>query len=289
MTKAKNIFSLMVMLMISGCTQVGLFTANMPAHFSEVKRHDNIFFDAEHMLSLDIYTPKNVQKNTDVIVFFYGGRWTDGRKEDYQFVGTALAEQGFVVIIPDYRKYPDVKFPGFVEDSARAVAWVSDNIAAYNGNPERINLSGHSSGAHLAALVATNPVYLAAFGKNRDKVVHSFVGLAGPYDFTPEEDDLKDMFGPPENYPLMRPTTFVDEQAPPMLLLHGADDKIVGRFNYEHLEEKMKENRRCAVTKLYAKIDHVWIVGSLSWLGRSKAPVLQDMVGFFKKPECSKK
>jgi acetyl esterase/lipase len=285
MMTAKKIFSLICTLAVTGCTQVGIFTANIPSHFSDTVIYENILFDRDNQLSLDIYTPKNA-KNRDVIVFFYGGRWTDGTKEEYRFAGSALAEQGFVVVIPDYRKYPTVKFPSFVEDSAQAIAWTSDNIEKYGGNPERINLSGHSSGAHLAALVTTNPAYLKKFGKDRDKVVKSFVGLAGPYDFTPEEKDLIDMFGPPEKYPLMRPVTFADARTPPLLLLHGADDKIVGRFNYENLEKKIHENGGCVRSKLYKNIDHIWIVAALSWLGRDKAPVLKDMIEFLKNPSC---
>lgn len=281
MRRIKILASLFLALLLSGCAQVGIFTANIPAHFSEVTRKQDILFDTKNSLKLDIYIPKNA-RNADVVVFFYGGRWTDGRKDQYQFAGTALAEQGFVVVIPDYRKYPDVKFPAFIEDGAEAVAWVSDHIQEYNGNSDRIHLSGHSSGAHIAALITANPKYLAAKGKNRDHVIKSFAGLAGPYDFTPEEKDLVDMFGPPENYPLMRPVTYADGRIPPLLLLHGADDEIVGKFNYEHLRDKVIKDGGSVKTKLYKGIDHVWIVGALSWLGRDKAPVLADMSQFFK-------
>ncbi len=281
MRRIKILASLALALLVSGCAQVGIFTANIPSHFSEVARKQDILFDSKNNLKLDIYIPKNA-RNADVVVFFYGGRWTDGSKDQYQFVGTALAEQGFVVVIPDYRKYPDVKFPAFIEDGAEAVAWVSDHIQDYDGNPDRINLSGHSSGAHIAALITANPKYLAEQGKDRDQVIKSFAGLAGPYDFTPEEKDLVDMFGPPANYPLMRPVTYATGKMPPLLLLHGADDKIVGRFNYEHLRDKVLKDGGSVETKLYKGIDHVWIVGALSWLGRDKAPVLDDMVRFFK-------
>jgi acetyl esterase/lipase len=285
MRRLSVLFSLLCALTVSGCAQLGIFAANVPSHFSDTVRKDNITFSAEQKLKLDVYTPKN-PLNADVVVFFYGGRWTDGTKEQYRFVGSALAKQGFVVVIPDYRKYPNVKFPSFVDDAAQAVAWTSDNIAEYGGNPERIHLSGHSSGAHLAALVATDPTYLKKFGKNRDAVVKSFAGLAGPYDFTPEDADLVDMFGPPEKYPLMRPVTYADGRTPPLLLLHGADDTIVGRFNYENFEKKILAHGGCVTTKLYKDIDHVWIVGAISWLGSNKAPVIKDLSAFFKNPEC---
>lgn len=98
--------------------------------------------------------------------------------------------------LADYRKYPDVKFPAFVEDVASAVAWVHDNIEGYNGDTDRLFLSGHSSGAHMAALVATDAQYLATHDLER-AIIAGFAGLSGPYAFVPEAADLKDMFGPP--------------------------------------------------------------------------------------------
>ena len=103
--------------------------------------------------TLEIYVPEPRRfANPDVIVFYYGGRWQGGKKEYFRFVGAALAQQGFVTVIPDFRKYPEVRFPVFVEDGARALAWVADHIAEYGGRPDRIHLAGHSSGAHLAQM-----------------------------------------------------------------------------------------------------------------------------------------
>jgi len=144
----------------------------------------------------------------------------DGDKSYYRFVGSHLAKHGYVVVVPNYRTYPDVKFPTFVEDTAQAIAWVSENISQYGGDATRINLMGHSSGAHMAALVAADTRYLRAFDK-MPAVINSVVGLSGPYDFTPREADLVDMFGPPENFPNMVVTNFIDGDEPPVFLLWG--------------------------------------------------------------------
>ena len=58
-----------------------------------------------------------------MVVFFYGGSWTDGERGDYRFVGEAFASQGIVAVVADYRLYPEVRYPDFLSDSARAVAW----------------------------------------------------------------------------------------------------------------------------------------------------------------------
>jgi acetyl esterase/lipase len=278
----------MLSLLLSSCTNLGLFAANLPTYFdSSLMRHKKIVFDATRSLSLDIYRAKDLQPKAPVLVFLYGGRWTYGQKEQYAFVGEALAKKGFVVVIPDYRKYPQVKFPGFVEDGAKALAWIHDHIQTYGGNPDEIHLAGHSAGANIGALLASDPTYLKQLGKDRS-LIKSFAGLAGPYDFTPDEKDLMDMFGPENRYPLMRPTTYADQQTPPMLLLHGAKDTTVGLFNLKNLQTKLETTGACVKTKVYAGIDHTWIVGVLSWAGRNKAPVLEDMVSFFNMPQCRK-
>ena len=72
---------------------------------------------------------------TPVVVFIYGGRWQGGSKEQYRLLGDALTREGFVAVMPDYRLYPEVGFPRWVEDGARAVRWVRDSIARYGGDP----------------------------------------------------------------------------------------------------------------------------------------------------------
>jgi len=277
-----TLFACVALLLTTACTQLGLGAANLPTHFDGgVKQTRDITFSQSPALALDIYKPAQASTPLPVIVFFYGGRWTMGQKSQYAFAGNTLAQQGYVVVIPDYRKYPDVKFPSFVDDAARAVAWARENIADYGGDPSHLYVAGHSSGAHLGALVATDPQYLAAHGMKRD-VIRGFAGLAGPYAFIPEEADLKDMFGPPENYPQMQATTFVDGQQPPMLLLWGSDDTAVGKFNMDKMAARIQEKGGAVETKIYPGISHAWIVGALSWFGKNKAPVASDIDAFFK-------
>lgn len=232
---------------------------------------------------LDIYVPADFRrKNLDVIVFFYGGRWTSGAKENYRFVGAAFTDKGFIVVIPNYQKYPQVRFPVFVEDGAKALAWVHDNIATYHGNPQRIHVAGHSAGAHIGALLAADAHYLAREGNSRSLVIHDFAGLAGPYAFTPDEADLEDMFGPPKNYPNMQVTTFIDGKQPPMLLLYGDADTTVRYANLEKLEQRIKQKGGVVYSKIYHDVDHAGLVGALSWFNPHHAPVVGDIATFFR-------
>jgi dienelactone hydrolase len=274
--------SLALLLLLGACDDAGFRLLNLPTFWSHESIIHDVSYGANPGNKLDIYIPnKKLSGPYGVIVFFYSGRWTNGSKQDYGFVGATLAKQGFIVVIPDYRKYPNVHFPVFVQDGAKAVAWVYDNITLYNGDKSKINITGHSAGAHIGALLTTDTHYLVDEGKDRTTVIHRFVGLAGPYDFTPDEPDLMDMFSPPTMYPQMQATTFVDGQQPPMLLLHGADDTTVKRINLDKLQSRIVNKGGMVRSIIYPDTDHTDILLGLSWLKANKAPVVNDMVDFF--------
>ena len=277
------ILVLVMSVFLSACTKVGLFTANVPAVFNGATVSKDISYGDEAMQVLDIYAPKAAQEHpAPVIVFFYGGRWTDGRKKQYKFVADAFVDEGYLVVIPDYRKYPSVKFPAFVEDGAAALAWVYNNIERYGGDAGNLFVAGHSSGAHIGALVVTDPGYLASHDMKRH-VVKGFAGLSGPYAFTPEAEDLKDMFGPPERYPLMRAPNYVDGRQPPMLLIHGLDDETVVLKNAQNLAGAVREKGGDLDLVTYENIDHVETIGSLMWFWSYKTDMKDKMTGFFKR------
>ena len=207
-----------------------------------------------------------------------------GHTEQRKIIGLSARrsrDRGFLVVIPDYRKYPLVRFPAFVQDGAKALAWVYGHIGESRGNPARIHVVGHSSGAHIGALLAADPRYLADEGKNRSLVIHDFVGLAGPYAFTPDEPDLEDMFGPPKNYPSMQVTTFIDGTQPPMLLLYGDEDRAVKYANLQKLEQRIRQQGGCVQSRIYPGVDHTDLIGALSWLNLQKTPVIDDIIAFF--------
>ena len=82
---------------------------------------------------LDIYAPKGAH-DAPMVVFFYGGGWEDGQRADYKFVAMALAKRGIVTVVPDYRLYPDVRFPDFLHDGARAVRWARRNAIEFGAD-----------------------------------------------------------------------------------------------------------------------------------------------------------
>ena len=158
-------------------------------------------------LALDYYVPEAAGPHP-VIVFFHGGSWQSGTKDLYRFVGMTLAEAGYMVVIPDYRKYPAVKFPAFVEDGARALAWAAANVDRLGGDADRIYVAGHSAGAQLGAMLAVDERFLEEVGAAG--IIAGFAGLAGPYHFTPQAEDMRDIIGPPERYKAMPAGNIVD-------------------------------------------------------------------------------
>ena len=108
-------------LLLGGCRTSEFLLANAPTELDRVERHADVSYGSDPRQRLDVYSPPRAG-NRPVVVFWYGGSWVTGRKSEYRFVGTTLAEHGIVAVIADYRLYPQVHFPAFDEDGARAVA-----------------------------------------------------------------------------------------------------------------------------------------------------------------------
>lgn len=230
---------------------------------------------------IDIHRPRRAVAPCPVVVFFYGGRWKQGRRQLYQPMARALARHGLVVAVPDYRLYPQVRFPGFVEDAAAAVDWVFTHASEWEGDGSRVFLAGHSAGAHIAALLALDGRYLGLHGRSPADLA-GMVGLAGPYDFLPfRDEDLKEIFAPVEQYPASQPINFVDGRNPPLLLLHGSKDKIVGPGNSKRLWRRIVERGGRARMAFLSHHGHMKILLSLfpglGWLG---PPVRREFLDF---------
>ncbi len=238
---------------------------------------------------LDIYSPFPRPEGAPVVVFFYGGGWEDGDRDFYKFVGTALAERGIVTVVPDYRLFPEVRFPSFLEDAADAVAWVQAEIDAFGGDPKRVLLMGHSAGAYIAAMLALDATWLSgtrAAGLIPLPRLRGVIGLAGPYDFLPLHTEvLRAIFGPPETLWQTQPIHFVSPAAPPMLLLHGALDRTVLPRNSSRLAAELRSVGCIAEEKVYPIIGHKLLVAALAFPLRFLAPVLRDSLDFIRHME----
>lgn len=241
-------------------------------------------YDEALGLGLNIWTPKTAAIGPlPVIVFIYGGGWRDGAKDHYAFTGRALASRGYMVVLPDYRLFPKTRFPGFLEDSAKALAWVHDNIDQHGGDASRIFLSGQSAGAYNVMMLALDRQWLGREGKSPD-LIRGVAALAGPYDFYPfDSETTKQSFGEYHTPEMTQPVNFVRPDAPPLWLSSGTNDTQVRPRNSKILRTKILEAGGDAEYVEYPDVDHLEIMMALAKPFRHKAPVLDDMVAFFER------
>lgn len=275
-----------VSLMLAGCSVIETFNALVPTS-GFTKTADIPYGGPGHALprrKLDVYVPNDASPTggRPVVVFYYGGSWDSGRKEEYLFVAEALTSQGWIAVLPDYRLYPEVKFPEFLDDAALAMRWTRDNIASHGGDPKRIFAMGHSAGAHIAAMLAYDTQHLQKVGI-QPRELAGFIGLAGPYDFLPlKSERLKVIFGPEEQRPRSQPINFVTADAPPALLLHGDADTIVGPHNSANLARRIQERGGRVQLLRYPDLGHRDIVVNLSALFRAGKPELPAIAAFIR-------
>ena len=233
--------------------------------------------------SLDIWKPEKAgNAPLPVVIFWYGGGWAKGDRTSYAFAGRALAREGFLVVVPDYRKVPDVLFPAFLDDGVEALAWARDNVGRYGGDPSRVAVMGHSAGAYQAVMLALDAGRLEAGGIAPD-FIKAGVGLSGPYDFYPFDSPrsiaaFSQWARPAETQPI----TFARADAPPLLLVTSDGDETVRPRNANNLGAKLREAGAWVEVKNYGPLDHEEIVMALSVPFRSKGPVLADSVAFLR-------
>ncbi len=233
---------------------------------------------------LDIYPArrKSGDKMAPVLVFLYGGSWKEGRKSLYGFLGKAFAAKGFCVVVPDYRLYPETRFPGFVEDAALALAWVKESIHQFGGDADQLHLMGHSAGAHIGALLCLDEGHLDQVDLTPSHLT-SFTGVAGPYSFNPlESANVACVFEHLDDINSARPIKHAHGSAPPMLLLDSINDKTVPKHNSEHLHNALAEAGGRVSRITYPLPGHIGIIAAISLPLRFLAPVLRDSSSFMK-------
>jgi acetyl esterase/lipase len=261
----------------AACSPVSVLNLAIPRSGYRIVR--DLPYGSDPRQKLDFYIPDRVNAKAPVILFFYGGSWETGSKDMYLGFGQAFASQGIVVAVADYRLYPQVHYPEFLRDGARAFAYVHAHAAEYGGDPDRLFVAGHSAGAYIAAMLAADPEYLRA--ANADPTwVHGVIGIAGPYNFLPLTDpDLIALFGG-ANRPETQPINYIDGKRPPMLLAYGTDDKTVGPHNTTDMAAKLRSFGSPVEVKAYSGIGHIGIILSLAPGFRSNTTLRADITRF---------
>ncbi len=265
-------------LLLSGCSPASVLNVLAPDRLAA----EGVRFGLEVRQRLDIYRPTG-SGPFPVMMFLYGGAWDSGDRAMYRFVGDAFAAHGILTVIPDYRLWPQVRYPVFLQDCALALAWTRANIAGYGGLPSAPALIGHSAGAYNSAMLALDPSLLGAVGLSPSRDLSRVVGLAGPYDFLPlHSDELRAVFGPGPAGPSTQPISHVDGRNPPMLLAAGTADGTVMPANTIRLAARIRADAGPVEERLYPGVDHLGIVGAIARPLRSLAPTLHDCLAFLR-------
>lgn len=264
---------------LAACSPLGALNALSPG--SALRASAGVPYGPDARHKLDIYTPEKATASAPVVVFFMGGNWVKGERADYAFVGRALAARGYVVVIPDYRLYPEVRYPDFLDDSAQAVAWTAREIARFGGDPKRLYVMGHSAGAYNASMVALDPSYLARYNM-RASALRGWIGLAGPYDFLPiVNPTTRPVFHFPDTPAASQPIRHVSPGSPPALLIAANNDDLVNpRRNTGALASKLRANGVTVQEVYFDGVTHTTLVASLAAPLRTLAPTLDAIDTF---------
>lgn len=261
--------------MLSACSPLNLLDAVVPE--GDYDRRQGVSYGELPRQKLDVYSPaKDAAGKTatgPVVIFFYGGSWKSGAREKYRFVGEALTRKGLTVVIPDYRLHPEVTFPAFMHDAAKAVRWTLDNLGETGTTKRPVFLAGHSAGAHIAALMTVDEIYFKQAGVSVDRIC-GVIGIAGPYAFDPRQyRTTRAVFAGLADTDKARPVKRVSGRTSPFLLLHGDADGTVRPSNTTEFAAALRSAGTDVRSELLPGIGHYRIVMAMATPFDDTAPV----------------
>jgi acetyl esterase/lipase len=260
-----------------GSSPAMLLNVTVPRSSYRVQR--DIAYGEQPRQKFDLYLPNAFTPPAPVVLFFYGGAFRAGRKEEYRIVGEALASKGVITAVADYHIYPDAHFPDFLEDGARALAALHARVAEFGGDPSRIFLAGHSAGAYISVMLAANPAYLRAVNADLS-FIRGVIAIAGRYHELPLGDSIaREIFRGPARAET-RPATYIDGKRPPILFLAGAKDSKEVLESHRLLAAHLREKSSDVEERTYPNVGHMGIMVALAPGFRNRAPLRDDIVRF---------
>lgn len=270
---------LVVLVGLVACAPLTALTAISPG--ADTRVAEGISYAPGPRNQLDVYAPPGASGKSPVVLFIYGGNWVSGSRAEYAFVGRALAARGFVAMVADYRLYPQVSYPDFLDDVAQAVAWTVKQAPRYGGDPQQLFVMGHSAGAYNAAMMALDPKWLAKVGLT-PSVLRGWIGLAGPYDFLPVHNETtRPVFHYPNTPPESQPIKHVSAQAPAALLIAPRKDDLVDPArNTGALAARLRAAGVPVRERYYDNVGHISLLVSLAAPAQWLAPAMDEVAHF---------
>ena len=258
----------------AACAPVNVLNGITPS--GSFSKTTDVSFGALERQKMDIYLAETSRDAAPVIVFIHGGSWDSGSKDIYKFLAEGFTKDGFDVVVPNYRLYPETSYPGFIEDNALAVA---ETIKRF---PNRqVALMGHSAGGYNVLMLGLVPKYLQAAGVDRCSQIAGIAALSAPVGIVPlNEEPLITIF--PDRFTKAdAPLNQVSGPAPKLFLVNGKDDKTVYPDNSVALGEKIRARGGDAQVKIYDGMNHTDAVKVLSRRFEGGSELKADLVAFF--------
>ncbi len=225
----------------------------------------------------DFYEAANGDDAKPLLVFVHGGGWTRGDKKMYKFVAEGLTSEGYDVALPNYRFFPEVKFPAFLDDTANAIA------AVHKKHPNRyMVLIGHSAGAYNALMMGFRPGHLDKAGISMCHSVKGIVSLASPTGGLPAEKEPTISIFPDRFSGNDGALQLADRELPPILLINGEADTSVRPENASILGQALA-GRDVANVNIYPDTNHVDVVKQFSRHFDHQGTTKADVLAFIEK------
>ncbi|RUO26512.1 alpha/beta hydrolase [Aliidiomarina minuta] len=262
--------------LLSACSGTSLLNSVVPSGSYNV--NDAIVYGEHNRQRMDIYLPDEKPHKQQVMVFIYGGSWEQGDKSDFEFIGQAFARLGYITLIPNYRIYPEVEFPDFINDVAMALSTLPQHMPGGCPSGHEIIIMGHSAGAHSAALLAADPRYLKNNAAS-DVHISALIGLSGPYDLPLNHERVRDKFtqvkGDEANA-----IALAHENMPATLLIHGESDSVAEPEHAHKFKAQLQQLEVPVTLHTYSRRRHVDLIASLASPLRFWTPAYNDIQQF---------
>ena len=259
-------------LSLSACSAVSVLNGITPS--GSFDRDKDVPYGQGERAVMDIYRAEEPRAGAPVLVFIHGGSWAEGDKKIYKFLAEGFTMEGFDVVVPNYRLYPQARYPDMIKDTAAAARAAS---AAFGGRD--VVLMGHSAGGYNVLMAAMAPDV-----SGLDEVCESVAGvvsLAAPTGAYPLTDEpfitiFPERFGG-QDAPVNR---VAGAKLPPLFLVNGLDDTTVGPKNVEVLASALEGEGLRVRSKLYPGMNHTDAVRVLSRHFDGDSPLKADIIAF---------
>ena len=219
---------------------------------------------------LNVFIPRKMApQKMPILLFIHGGNWNTGNKNTYSWLGRNFAKREIITMIPDYTLSPNTDYDGMAREVAAAIKWAKAHAADYNGDPNRIFITGHSAGGHLAALAVMNPKY----GISKDAIAGIILNDAAGLDMkhylenkppTENQDYLKTWSNDSEKWRDASPIYFLDKDTPPFMIYVGSNTYNSIKVANERFVAALKPFQP-EVTPIFINKSHIPMVLQYFW------------------------